>query len=173
MVIRRSAIALMTVATLLFSIGCARKDAETQQQQTEAALHRDFGRYLVEQKQMFQYREQARTEIVDALSPAHRQLLASVVGQLTVAPNPQVVAAAKQLDAALTSKEKQTILAADARFQDQWQALGALRRGGLSTHEASGVKDPGMTLLLTMTTFAMRQTSVAAHDLSQLHKGKI
>ncbi len=53
-----------------------------------------------------------RTQILAALSPAHRALLASIVGNMAIAVNPDHKAAAARLDAALSPSEKNAVLAA-------------------------------------------------------------
>jgi len=52
---------------------------------------------------------QARTAMLAALTPAHRDLLAQVVGQLAVASDPNMDAAASRLDAALSPAEVSAI----------------------------------------------------------------
>lgn len=66
-----------------------------------------------------QMREQAerihraeRTQVLSALTPAHRTLLASIVGKMAIASNPDHKAAAARLDAALNPREKSAVLAA-------------------------------------------------------------
>ncbi len=71
---------------------------------------RGFHDMRQERAQFEQLRLQARTQVLGALTPAHRALLANVVGQLAVAPNPDPRAAAKQLDAALSPAESKAIL---------------------------------------------------------------
>ena len=67
--------------------------------------------------------QQARTQILGALTPANKTLLGSVVSQLAVAPQPDPRAAASQLDAALSQNEKQSILTAAASLHDGEKAL--------------------------------------------------
>jgi Spy/CpxP family protein refolding chaperone len=78
--------------------------------------------------QMKQIHEQARLQMLSALSPAHRALLANVVGQLAISPNPDRAAAAAALDRALTQTEGRTILAAEANERTQTQALMEAQR---------------------------------------------
>jgi hypothetical protein len=47
-----------------------------------------------------------------ALTSAHRNLLATIAGQLTTSQNPDINGAAQRLDSALSPAEKQAILAA-------------------------------------------------------------
>lgn len=67
-------------------------------------------------------RKQARAQILGALTPDQRTLLASVVGGLAVSDDPDLRAAAKQLDAALSPAESQAILDAERHLHDQTRA---------------------------------------------------
>lgn len=76
-------------------------------------------------RQMFQQtrsrmegiRRAERTQVLGALTPAHRALLANIAGELTTSVAPDYDAAAKRLDAALTPSESQGVIRAaqDAR----------------------------------------------------------
>lgn len=67
--------------------------------------------------------KQFRAKILGTLTPAHRNLLASVAGQLAVSANPDPKAAIAKLDAALSSGEKQAILNAAQSFMSQQRAM--------------------------------------------------
>jgi Spy/CpxP family protein refolding chaperone len=82
----------------------------------------DFAQMQQLRKQMMQIHQQTRQQILADLSPAHRKLLADVVGQLAVSPNPDREAAAKTLDAALSPNEAQAILAAETSARTQSRA---------------------------------------------------
>jgi len=75
---------------------------------------------------MMKMHQALRLKMLQALTPANKQLLATVVGQLATADTPDVKAAAAQLDAALSDGEKQAILAAVKAAHDQmkqsWQS---------------------------------------------------
>lgn len=73
--------------------------------------------------QMDALHSQARLSILGALTPAHRALLAQVVGSLATAPNPDESAAIRQLDAALSPGEARTILSMHAAVEQQGHAL--------------------------------------------------
>jgi hypothetical protein len=75
-----------------------------------------------EMKQMMQEHQAFRHQVLAALTPAHKELLANVAGQLAVADKPDYKAAAAKLDAALSSGEKQTILAAQSQMMAQMKA---------------------------------------------------
>jgi hypothetical protein len=76
-------------------------------------------------RQMTQIGTQARTQMLAALTPAHRTLLANVAGQLAVATTPDFRAAAQQLDTALSAPEKQAILAAETNARSQMRTAFA------------------------------------------------
>jgi len=59
---------------------------------------------------MQQIRAEERSQILQALTPAHRMLLANIVATLATSTNPDVSGAVHQLDAALSPVEKQAIL---------------------------------------------------------------
>ncbi len=65
----------------------------------------------------------ARIAMLTALTPAHRQLVSSLVGGLAVAPNPDIDAAAKQLDVALSRNEIAAI--GNAQGSSRAQMMGA------------------------------------------------
>lgn len=74
-------------------------------------------------QQMAQLMTQARSRILGAISPAHRQLLAQIVGNLAIAPNPDAEAAAKQLNAALSPAEAQAVLSTHEAAMQQMMSL--------------------------------------------------
>ena len=75
------------------------------------APHPDFRAMRQMHDQMEQIHRTTRTKMLAALTPQHRRLLANVAGQLAISPKPSRRAAEQQLDAALTAREKQSILA--------------------------------------------------------------
>jgi Spy/CpxP family protein refolding chaperone len=83
----------------------------------------DFAQMQQLRKQMMQIHQQARQQALGELSPAHRELLANVVGQLAVSPNPDREAAARTLDAALSPSEAGAILATEKSARDQSRSL--------------------------------------------------
>jgi hypothetical protein len=81
-------------------------------------------------RQAFQYMEQAHAKVdqlhaqarlamLNALSPAHRTLLAQVVGQLAISPSPNVNQAARTLDGSLSQGEGRTILSISQSLENQ------------------------------------------------------
>lgn len=124
-----------------------------------------------------QLRAQARLAALNALTPAHRTLLAQVVGQLAVSSNPDVPRAASSIDTALSPNEQRSIQNISSSLESQSrQIMEAARQqmtaanpngppgpggpwmGGHGFHDMSGgpeSTDPGMILLL-MTTHALQ-----------------
>jgi hypothetical protein len=83
----------------------------------------DFGRMRQNMQQQEAMHKQFRAKILGTLTPAHRNLLASIAGQLAVSTNPDPKAAIQKLDAALSSGEKQAILSAAQSFMSQQRAM--------------------------------------------------
>jgi basic membrane lipoprotein Med (substrate-binding protein (PBP1-ABC) superfamily) len=69
--------------------------------------------------------DQFRTNVLGALSPAHRQLLAQVAGNLAIAEKPDYRAAAQKLDAALSPSERNAIMSADQQMRSQMKSIMA------------------------------------------------
>jgi hypothetical protein len=104
-------------------------------------------------------RGQARTTMLNALSAQHRSLLAQVVGNLAVAQTPDVNAAAKTLDGALSPGESKAILDASNALDQQIKGImdaaraqnGGPSEGGNRMYVGQGQSTPdaGMILLRT------------------------
>ena len=120
--------------------------------------------------QMEQLHTQARTQILAALTPAHRTFVANVIGQLATSPNPDRAAAARQIDAALSRGEGQSVVRIAQGFATQVRALHESMRkafesqltpeqkaqmdahhaqmaGKMEQHMARKLSDPGEILL--------------------------
>lgn len=78
-----------------------------------------------------------REKILAALTPAHRALLASLVGQLAISAHPDYKAATGRLDAALNPGEKAAILAANTAAMTQMRTLFAQQRAQWQQSHAS------------------------------------
>lgn len=88
---------------------------------------------------------QTRSQIVSALSPAHQALLASIAGQLAIAPRPDMRSSIERLNAALSSSEKQAILNADASARTQIRSMFAnAHPGDQSQGPGAGNQRPPM-----------------------------
>ena len=73
-------------------------------------------------KQMDQIHTQERSQVLGVLTPAHRQLLATIAGELATSITPDYDGAAQRLDAALSTSEKQTIVNASQSARDKMRA---------------------------------------------------
>ena len=109
--------------------------------------------------QMDRIRLSERAQALGALSPSHKALLASIVGQLAISTNPDVAGAARRLDAMLLPSEKQGVLNAQESARTQAHALMAnmLKAMGATPHQGQTMMtrgphpemmtDPGYVLL--------------------------
>lgn len=89
--------------------------------------------------QLQQIRSAERSQIIGALTPAHKALLSNIVARLATSVNPDVGGAVRQLDAELSTSEKQTIL-------DAAQTAGIKERAfiqAMRTQNASGERQSG------------------------------
>ncbi len=105
---------------------------------------------MQQMQQMRQLHAQARAKILAALTPAHKALVAKIVGDLAVANEPNEAAAIEQLDAALSPAEKTAILNAhDEIIKQMHAAMGG--RGGHMEHptwHGKNSSDPGAIVLM-------------------------
>jgi hypothetical protein len=92
----------------------------------------------------------ARATVLSSLTPAHRALLARIAGQLAVSTNPDRRAAARQLDAVLSSREKSVILSQQSHVMSQMRAYGEQMH-----HQ--------MTSMMTQAQRSQMQTMMAHH----------
>ncbi len=83
----------------------------------------DFGAMRQAMQQQETLHKQFRAKVLAAITPAHRNLLASVIGQMAIAASPDPRIAIQKLDAALSSAEKQAIVHAAQAFMSQQRAL--------------------------------------------------
>ena len=83
----------------------------------------DFGAMRASMQQQETLHKQFRAKILGLLTPAHRNLLALLAGQLAISANPDPHAVIQKLDAALSSGEKQAILNAAQSFMLQERAF--------------------------------------------------
>jgi len=64
-----------------------------------------------------------RTALLQSLSAQHRTMLAQTIGNLALSADPDYDAAARQIDAALSAQETQSILRIATQFHQQMDAL--------------------------------------------------
>lgn len=93
--------------------------------------------------------EQARAAILAALTPAHKALFAQITGQLAVANHPDCDAAAKQLNAALSSSEKQAIVSAAQSAMTKMHAMMPPERMGPPGMAMGGMPGEGEMARMT------------------------
>ena len=110
---------------------------------------------------------QLRSQILGALSPAHRSAVAQAIGDLAVSASPDPAAAAKRIDAALSPNERQAILSAHQSFAQQNRALMEQMRAQMASEMPSPppggppgmhgkttvnrmIEDPGMLVLTVL-----------------------
>jgi Spy/CpxP family protein refolding chaperone len=112
--------------------------------------------------------KQYRAQMLNSITPIHRNAVAGLIGQLAISANPDKSVTAKQIDILLSGAERNAILGAHANFQAQskklheqaWQELqkylpaGATQNSGHKMHGMNGnrtqVNDPGEILLRTL-----------------------
>jgi len=83
-----------------------------------------FGQIMTQtHQQLEQLHNQARSKVLGDLTPAHRTLLAQVVGSLAIAPNPDRDAAVRQLNAALSAGEAQAVVSTHNAAMAQMQSI--------------------------------------------------
>ena len=74
-------------------------------------------------RQLEQLHSQARARILGSLTPAHRTLVAQIVGNLAVSANPDRATAVRQIDAALSPAEAQAIVTTHNALKQQVHAI--------------------------------------------------
>ena len=117
--VRQLAPAFLTIAILLTPVGAVAGNATT------ASPECPPGFRAMEQMRVRieQLHAQERVSMLNALSAEHRNLLSQVAGQLAIATNPDLSAAAKQLDAALSPSESKAILDIASSTEQQVRQL--------------------------------------------------
>ncbi len=96
---------------------------------------------------MMRMHAQVRTKMLGLLMPVQKALLAKLAGQLSTTPNPDLVTAARQLDAALLLVQKQEILSLHRSLLKPMQPMrGGMKASGMGGEE-NGMNDPGAILI--------------------------
>lgn len=67
--------------------------------------------------------ESSRAKLFGSVTPAHRKLVAQIIGELAMSPKPDAQAAAKQIDAVLSPAEKKAVIAANVASRAQMASL--------------------------------------------------
>ncbi len=84
------------------------------------AVHQTFQRFESQKEQLHQ---QMRLQILQSLTPVHRRVVASTIGELAVSPNPDPATAARRIDALLSPGERQRVIAAHNSMRSQGMQL--------------------------------------------------
>jgi hypothetical protein len=130
-------IALVLAANIL-PIGALAQDSNTPPQLTDQQkqqVRATFERYGAQEETLHQ---QMRYQILSALTPVHRRELGSLIGELAIAPNPDLQDAAAKIDRALLSSERQRILSAHQTFEAQIRQLHEQMRSELQSELPAG-----------------------------------
>jgi hypothetical protein len=67
--------------------------------------------------------EGSRAKLFASVTPAHRKLVAQIIGELAMSAKPDARAAAKQIDAVLSSPEKKAVIAVNVAARAQMAGL--------------------------------------------------
>jgi hypothetical protein len=111
------------LALSLIPAAALAQDANASQQPTDAQrqqMHQMFQQFGQQERQLH---DQLRAQILSVLTPVHRRALAAEIGNLVLSPNPDIDAAAKQIDAILSPGERQRILQAHSAYASQARQL--------------------------------------------------
>jgi|SRR5579883_2524013 len=74
-------------------------------------------------QQEMQLHQQMRSQILSSVSPVHLRAIAATIGELAIAPNPDMQAAAKHIDMVLSPAERQRVMQAAQSFATQSRQL--------------------------------------------------
>ena len=89
--------------------------------QQRQATHQTIARFLAQEMQLL---DQARSQILASLTPAHREQVAAIIGELAISPTPDVAGAGQRVDGFLTATERQGVMAAAESFTSRSRQLG-------------------------------------------------
>ncbi len=92
--------------------------AMTDQQRQE--MHQTFERFAQQEMQLHQ---QMRSQILSSLSPVHLRAVGATIGNLAIEQNPDMQAAARQIDRLLSPGERQRVMNAHEAFRSQSRQL--------------------------------------------------
>jgi hypothetical protein len=101
----------------------------------------------------------SRARMVGALTAAHKQLLAQIVGDLAIGPKPDSDAAAARLDAVLSPSESRAIISSQEAFnRELLSGSEMLINPGPGSHSrsVSPHEEDAARILLSMTAFFMK-----------------
>jgi hypothetical protein len=113
----------LALALSLIPATALAQDTNSSQQPTDAQrqqMHQMHEQFDQSERQLH---DQLRSQILSVLTPGHRRALAAEIGNLVLSPNPDIDAAAKQIDAILSPGERERILQAHAAYESQARQL--------------------------------------------------
>jgi len=132
------ALGMMPLAALAQQTNAPTQQTDAPAPPTDAqrqAMRQAMQQFVQQEEQLHQ---QMRSQILSALSPVHRRAVAATIGNLAVAENPDLQAAARQLDQTLTPAEQQRILAAHETFKNQSMQLHEQMRAAMQSEMPAG-----------------------------------
>ncbi|HEY9085614.1 MAG TPA: hypothetical protein VIN40_06730 [Candidatus Tyrphobacter sp.] len=112
-----------------------------------------------------------RAKMLAALTAAHRALLARVVGNLAIAANPDPRAAARTLDAAISSGERQAVLNAQRSEMSQMHALMEQMRTQMENSLTPAQRAQMQSHMIEMHGHGM-MTGMMMDDMGMHHHGR-
>jgi hypothetical protein len=113
----------LALALSLIPAAALAQDTNSQPQLTDSQrqqMHQMVDQFKQSERQLH---EQLRSQILSLLTPVHRRALAAAIGNLVLSPNPDIDAAAKQIDAILSPAERERVLQAHQAFESQARQL--------------------------------------------------
>jgi len=137
------------------------------------AMRQTFERFAAQEQQLH---DQMRAQILGSLSPVHRRAVGAAIGELAISPNPDPVAAAKQIDAMLSPGERQRIVAAHESYKSQSMQLHEQMRTQMQSEMPAGHSDAmdhgpmnGMTQRPPLDAGTILLTALAPHPMMGMH----
>jgi hypothetical protein len=110
--------------------------AMTDQQRQD--MHQTFERFAQQEMQLHQ---QMRSQILTSLTPVHLRIVGSTIGNLAIQQNPDMQAAARQIDRVLSPGERQRVIAAHEAFRSQSRQLHDQMRSEMQSMMPAGHPD--------------------------------
>ncbi|MBV8489978.1 MAG: hypothetical protein JO199_05545 [Candidatus Eremiobacteraeota bacterium] len=134
------ALALAPLGALADDAGGAPPQCPVLTQQQKQQLQQTFETFRTQEEQLH---KQMRAQLIGSLSPAHRNAIAGIIGNLAISANPDPALAAKQIDGLLSQGEQQRILSLHSAFRTQRHALHEQMRKQLESELPAKPKPPG------------------------------
>ena len=103
--------------------------------QQRQAMHQTFERFAQQEMQLHQ---QMRSQLLSSLSPVHLRVVGSTIGNLAIQQNPDMLAAARQIDRVLSPGERERVVAAHDTFRSQSRQLHEQMRSEMQSMMPAG-----------------------------------